>query len=119
MTDRTLQVTFRNLDSSEALSRRAQLRFQKLRTLHDRISGCHVVIEAPSRMQKGMHFSVRIELRVPGRRIVVHHGSAEDPRSENAHSALGDAFDRVRRCLVQHRQKSNRRNAMPLPASAA
>lgn len=110
MTDRMLQVTFRNLESSKGLTRRATQRFQKLKGLHDRISSCHVVIDAPNRQQKGMHYTVRIELRVPGRRIIVHHGAADDPRSENAFSALGDAFDRVRRSLVQHRQKAHRRH---------
>lgn len=110
MTDRMLQVTYRNLDSSEGLNRRATQRFQKLKGLHDRISACHVVIDAPNRAQRGQHFTVRIELRIPGRRIIVQHGSAADPRSENAYTALGDAFDRVRRSLVQHRQKGHRRH---------
>lgn len=112
MTDQMLQVTFRNLDSSQGLARRAVQRFAKLKSLHDRISACHVVIDAPNRTQRGMHFTVRIELRVPGRRIIVQHGSADDPRSENPYSALGDAFDRVRRSLVQHRQKSHRRHSV-------
>lgn len=118
MKDRTLQVTYRNLDSSQGLSHRAYLKFCKLKSLHDRISSCHVVIEAPNRQQRGMHYTIRIELRVPGRRIIVHHGSAADPRSEHPYTALGDAFDRVRRSLVQHRKKASRRSHTQAHAAA-
>ena len=84
-----LQITLRNLSPSSALTERIRRKVAKLEALGRHVIGCSVTVDAPHRhSDKGRQFSVRLDLRVPGREIVVtreHH--------EDVYIALRDAFD--------------------------
>ncbi|GIK88065.1 MAG: hypothetical protein BroJett026_35460 [Betaproteobacteria bacterium] len=84
-----LQITLRNMPPSPALTERIKAKVAKLEALGRRIVGCAVTVDARHRhQQQGREFTVRIDLRVPGREIVVtreHH--------EDVYVALRDAFD--------------------------
>jgi cold shock CspA family protein/ribosome-associated translation inhibitor RaiA len=67
-----VQVTFRDIQPSDAVSAHVEKRAAKLDTFFDRITHCHVVVEAPNRTHKhGPRYHVRIDLRVPGKELVV------------------------------------------------
>ena len=67
-----IRITFRDLDRSDALELYVRERAAKLDTFADRITGCHVAVEAPHRHQHtGRHYRVRIDLTVPGAEISV------------------------------------------------
>ena len=69
-----VQITFRNMQPSEAVAARARAEAAKLDRYFDRITSCRVVVEALHRHHKwGEQFHVRIELGVPGEEIVVRH----------------------------------------------
>ncbi|WP_426756545.1 ribosome hibernation-promoting factor, HPF/YfiA family [Myxococcus sp. Y35] len=100
--NRALQITYRGMETSEALSEYIRDHADKLEQFYDGIVGCHVVVEEPHRhKQRGRHFHVRVDVSVPGRNIV----AARDPEArdghEDAYQAVTDAFDAARRQL-QH-----------------
>lgn len=98
-----LQITFRHMDSSEALAARVRGRAEELERFFDRIVSCRVVVECRHpRRRQGNLIHVRVDLGVPGREIVV----GRDPTAHHAHEdapvAVRDAFDAVRRLLEDY-----------------
>ncbi len=105
--DIPLQVTFRNMDPSDAVEAKVRERAEKLETYFGHITSCRVVIEAPHRHQhKGKQYHVRIDIGVPARPDIV---VSRDPGNRNAHEdvyvAVRDAFDAARRQLEDHHRK--------------
>jgi cold shock CspA family protein/ribosome-associated translation inhibitor RaiA len=69
-----VQVTFKNIEPSNAVAARIEGEAAKLDTFYDRITSCRVVVEAPHRHHKwGVLYHITIELGVPGKEIVVRH----------------------------------------------
>ena len=101
-----LQITFRNLDASEAVEAKIRLRAEELEQHFDRITGCRVAVEAVNRRnRKGKLYKVRVDLTVPGAELVVNHAPAEDHSHEDIYVAVRDAFDAVRRRLEDYVRK--------------
>lgn len=69
-----VQITFRNMESSEAIEAVIRKRVEKLETYYDQIMACRVLVEVPNRHHlKGRHRHIRIDLTVPNAEIVVNH----------------------------------------------
>lgn len=103
-----LQVTFRKMDSSDAVRARIEERAEKLDRLHDRIVSCRVVVEAPHRHHhKGKLYSVAVEVELPGARIASHRDPAEHHAHEDIYVAVRDAFDATERQIRDHVQRHN------------
>jgi ribosomal subunit interface protein len=101
-----LQITFRNMESSDALEERIRQRAAELEQFYDRITSCHVMVEAQHRQHRQGHlFHVRIVLAVPGAEIVVGRDPAAHHAHEDAHVAVRDAFDAARRQLADHARR--------------
>lgn len=67
-----LQITFRNMASSEVVKRWIEEEANKLNEFHGKITGCRVMVELPNRRRKaGNLYHVRIDLKVPGGEMVV------------------------------------------------
>ena len=93
-----LQITFRDMSPSPAITAHVEKRAAKLDTFFDRIVKCHVVVEAPHRHSRhGKRFHVRIDLHVPGRELIVSK-NPEDAK-EDAYAAIDDAFGDAERVL--------------------
>lgn len=93
-----LQITVRDMEHSPALEERIREKVKKLEQVYTRIMGCRVVLEAPHRHKhQGKQFSVRLDVTVPGKVIVVNHDHHED-----AYVALRDAFNAARRQLEDY-----------------
>lgn len=105
MTD-WLHITFRNMDASEAVEAKVRERAAELAKFHDRIVSCRVVIEAPHRRhEQGKLFHIRVELKVPGREIVVKRDPSQHHAHEDIYVAVRDCFDAVRRQLEDHARR--------------
>jgi ribosome-associated translation inhibitor RaiA len=79
-----VQISYRNMEPSEAVTARIGEEAAKLHTFYDRITSCRVIVEAPHRHHKwGELFHVRIELGVPGKELVVSHEPT--PRADLSH----------------------------------
>jgi ribosome-associated translation inhibitor RaiA len=100
-----LQITFRAVSPSDAVTERIRARVAKLEALTNALIGCHVTVALPHRHQThGKHFSVRVEMSVPGRTLVVTHDPPERMR-EDLYAAIDDAFDDAVRVLENHVRK--------------
>ena len=96
-----LQVTFRDMPSSDAVETRVREKADKLTRFYDRIVNCRVVIEMPQRHKhQGKLHSVRIDLSVPGAELVANHAQDED-----VYVALRDAFAAITRQLEEFARK--------------
>jgi ribosomal subunit interface protein len=101
--NRALQITFRGMGPSEAMSEHIRDQAEKLEQFCDRIVGCHVVVEQPHKHQRtGNLFHVRVDLHVPGRDIVVGKDHANRRSHEDAYQAVNDAFEAARHQLQQY-----------------
>jgi len=96
-----VQVTFRDIQPSTKVSEHVERRAAKLDTFFDRITKCHVVVEAPNHSHKhGAKYHVRIDLHVPGKELVVSKNFEE--RKEELHAAVDDAFTDAERVLEEY-----------------
>lgn len=100
-----LQLVFQGMDPSEAIASSVEHRFERLKRLAPQMVGCRVVIELAQKHQhQGRPVDVRIDLRLPGRELVVSRVADED-----AYVALRDAFQDMRRQLEQVIQQQQAR----------
>jgi ribosome-associated translation inhibitor RaiA len=116
-----VQITYRNMEPSDAVTARIEAEAAKLDTFFDRITSCRVMVEAPHRHHKwGELFHIRIELGVPGTELVVSHEpttratlSQEEeavlkkhieihPEHKDVYVAVRDAFTSARRRLQSY-----------------
>jgi len=89
-------LTFRGLESSEALTHYVQAKADKLPTFCDRILRCAVVVEAEHRhVRHGERYRVRIDLTTPGHEVV------GEERGADAHAVVDATFDHVERQLAE------------------
>ncbi len=112
-----LEITFRNLDHSDAVEARVREKAAKLEQAFDRITSCRVTIEAVNRQHtKGNLFQVHIEIGVPGKQVMVDRSSGKNHAHEDIYVALRDAFNAARRRLEDHsRRKSGRVKSHEVP----
>lgn len=97
-----VEIKYREMTASPALTARAQAGAEKLAALHPRLQRCEVSIENANRSHHhGPRFRVRIHLDVPGQDIEVSRDQGE---YEDAHAAIADAFRTAKRRLVEHAQ---------------
>jgi ribosomal subunit interface protein len=94
----TPQITLKNVPHSEAVEAKIREKMSKLDQFSDRIMSCRVVVEESQRKQhQGKMFSVRIDMTVPGKELVVNRIENED-----CYVAVRDAFDAAKRQLEEH-----------------
>jgi ribosome-associated translation inhibitor RaiA len=97
-----LQITFHNMTPSDSLSEWIRHKTEKLEQVYPRLVGCSVAVEEPNhhhRQGKGRHFRVRVELTVPGERLVAGREGPDIASHEDAYLAVTKAFEAARRQL--------------------
>lgn len=110
--DIPLELSFHNMESSDALKAAVRAHVNKLEQFHDHIIGCRVVIEMPHRSQKasGNPPDVHIVIRVPGKEIVVSrelaHGGHKKAATD-AYAVLDNAFSVAQKQLKDYRRISH------------
>jgi ribosomal subunit interface protein len=107
-----LQITIRDVPHSDALEAQIRDKAAKLESFHPRITSCRVTVEELRRHHHlGREFRVHVDVRVPGREIVVDRDHHED-----VYVALRDAFDAARRQLEDVvREKRGDVKVHPIP----
>jgi ribosomal subunit interface protein len=116
---RPLKLSWHHVPPSEAVAQRVRDKAEQLERFQDRITGCAVTLEAPSHhhRQGGPQYRVRIELSVPGGRLVV----GRDPTKTRAHAdlyaAVNAAFREVRRKLKDRVRRLDQRVKAHAPRS--
>ena len=83
--DLPLQITFKDIEPSEAVASRIRERAEKLQQFHPRITDCRVVVEAPhQRHNKGKLYRLGLRLVVPHGRLAV----SKDAHDKHAHEDI-------------------------------
>lgn len=101
-----LEITFHNMDHSDAVEARVREKVEHLEKISDRLTHCRVTIEAPHRhLRKGNTYHVRILLDAPQGQVAVSRDPGHAHAHEDVYVAIRDAFDAAERQLKQHRQK--------------
>jgi ribosomal subunit interface protein len=101
-----LELSFVDVDASDALEARVRERVERLDGRFDGITSCHVYISAPhQRQRKGRLYEVRIEARVPGSELVTSGKSGDIGGHEDVYVAIRDAFDALERQLEKWKEK--------------
>jgi cold shock CspA family protein/ribosome-associated translation inhibitor RaiA len=131
-----IQITFRNMEPSKLVEGWVREEAAKLDEFYNRIMGCRVVVELPSRRRKwGSLYHVRIDLTVPGKELVVKrqpslhstiqqideaktakHLEVQTPHKD-PRQAIDDAFKEMARQLQDYarRQRGFVKNHEPGP----
>lgn len=101
-----LQITYRNMDPSDAMDNTIREKANKLSQFFANIIGCKVVIEQVHKHhKKGNNFQVKIDITVPGKELVITNGQDQHHSYTDAYVAIRDAFDSAKRQLEEHGRK--------------
>lgn len=111
-----LQVTFHNLDHSDAVDAYIREQAGKLDKFFGRITGCRVAVEAPhNHHQKGGLFRVRVDLVVPRGELVARRNPDAHKAHADIHVAVRDAFRAARRRLLDHARRGRTKSTAGSP----
>ena len=110
--ERPIRIAFHGMTPSDDVARRVEEKARRLERYFDRIVGCQVTVELPGRRHRhGKHVRVRVELKVPGRTLVVGRDPDENVEHEDLDAALNAAFREARRQLEDHARRRDHRAA--------
>ncbi len=95
-----LQISFHQLDHSDALESTIVKKVAQLEKICTRITSVRVTVGlSEHRHHQGKLYTVRIDLTLPGHNIVVDRGPSEHHAHEDPYVATRDAFRAARRQL--------------------
>lgn len=111
-----LKITLRNLEQSPALEANVREHAERLERFYDGIIGCSIVVEARHKHHRhGNHYHVRIDLSVPGAKLVASREPDEHHAYTDVYVAIRDAFDSMRRQLEDHARRHDQRRKVHAP----
>ncbi len=103
-----LQISFHDVDHSDAAEERIRERAEKLEQFNDSIISCRVVVEKPHHHHhQGQLYNVRIDVKVPGQEFIVK-GDKGDHGHEDIYIAIRDAFDSMERQIRKYHERNNK-----------
>ena len=100
------EITFRDIDASDALRDRVLERAQRLERFADDIQSLHVTIEYDGEHHnRGRTLKIHAHLVMRGKLIDVRGSSKTKSRKEDPHAMVADTFDALRRKVEDHVRK--------------
>lgn len=102
-----LQITFRDMEPSDAVEAAIREKAAKLDHFYDHNMSCRVMVEAPhGHHHQGRLYQVRIDMTVPdGELLVTHEHHHKDHSHEDVYVAIRDAFNAMKRQLEDYARK--------------
>ena len=97
-----LEISFHNMDHSDAMEAQVQDRVMRLEKHTDSIVACRVVFELAHRQPHRSPVSISIKLHMPGKDIVVKREQKLHESKGDAYQMIGAAFDVTERQLEDH-----------------
>lgn len=92
------EVTFRDMEPSDALRTAIFDRAQRLERFASDILSCHVTVERDAaHRSQGNPFKIHVRLSMRGRQIDASGSSKSKSRQEDAYATVADMFDVLRR----------------------
>jgi SagB-type dehydrogenase family enzyme len=116
-----LQLRWHNVDPSDAVAAHVREEVARLERFWDRITGCAVTVEAPSRHHRhsGAQYRVRIELSVPRGKLVVGRAPPKTWTHGDLYLTLKAAFREAQRQLEDHVRRLDARVKTHAPPALA
>jgi ribosome-associated translation inhibitor RaiA/cold shock CspA family protein len=103
------EITFHNLDTSQAVKEEILDQVAKLERIYDRITTCRVSVEALHNQHRtGNVYEVHVEMLVPGATLAVSrepHKAKERYASPDIHTSIRDAFRSAERQLKEYKEQ--------------
>jgi cold shock CspA family protein/ribosome-associated translation inhibitor RaiA len=99
------EIAFRNIEPTDELKARILEGIQSLEEVYDRIIKCRVMVEEtnPGR-RAGKLNHVRIDITIPRNELVINRNPPPNPTSYDLPQAIGEAFDKARRQLLEFKR---------------
>lgn len=98
-----IQVAFHNVPRDPGVEEVIRANAEWLDNYYDRIMSCRIVVDRPHlHHHDGNLYQVRIDLKVPGRELVVKREPSQHVDYKDLNIMIRDAFDEVRRLLEDH-----------------
>jgi cold shock CspA family protein len=95
-----LQLSFRNMEPTEAIEAIVRQKAARLDSFASRIMSCRVVIEPAGKHQlHGNLYAVHLDIKLPGGEIAIIREPRKHVKYKNLTLAIRDAFDSARRKL--------------------
>ena len=102
---RPVEITFKDVEHSDAVEHRILERVAELERLYDRITSMRVVVAKElSGRQRSPLFHIKIFILVPGAEIAINRGTGNH-QHEDINLAIRDAFNSAARQLQAHVRK--------------
>ncbi|MEI9986249.1 MAG: HPF/RaiA family ribosome-associated protein [Aliidongia sp.] len=121
--DRPLEISFHNMDVSEALDSEIRSLADRLETRFDHLIGCRVVVEKlQNRHRNGNAFDVHIVMKVPGQELAVSHEQQKAGVKYSHPDALGavrDALSAAERRLIDFKQRLRSDTSKPTASAVS
>ena len=93
------EVTFKDIDHSDAIEVRIRERVSKLEAMSDEIVHCQVWVRAPHRRHKGTEYVIDISVQMPGSTLHIDRRPGDDHAHTDIYVAIRDAFNAMERQL--------------------
>ncbi len=109
--ERPLQISFRNMASSEFIEALIRERVERLQRFHPNITGARVVVEVPHRSPESgkTPIGIAVDIDVPGHKPIVAKGEQDRREMKGDHSAvINRVFEAIERQLEQTASIMNR-----------
>ncbi len=104
------QITFKDIDHSDAVEARIRERIEKLEQIYDRIISCKVWVRAPhGRKTKGKHYVIDIELQTPIGTLSVGRKPGDVNAHEDIYVSIRDSFNAMERQLRKQKEQHSGR----------
>lgn len=101
-----IEIAFRHVEPTDEIKALISEKAAQLDKFHNGITSCHVHVRAPHRSRrKGNLYEVTIEVRIPGRELVVQRHQDDQPERAHLNVAIRDAFDAMRQELKNAARK--------------
>ena len=114
-----LQITFRQMETSEGLETRIRELVGRFEKFSDNILRCHIIIEPlPGHSRQGALYEFRIALTLPDQEIAISRTHPIDRSHEDPYVALRDTFRAARRKLQEYERRRRgdvKRHSAPEP----
>jgi cold shock CspA family protein/ribosome-associated translation inhibitor RaiA len=101
-----LQITFRGMNSSQAVEAAIRQRATRLERFTHQITRCHVIVDMPHQHRhRGNHYAIRIDITTPSGEVFVTRDPSLDDSHRDFQAVLRDAFDAAARHLESDAQR--------------
>ena len=101
-----LEITYRNVPKSDDIEEIIRKNVTRMSDMYDGIISCRISIEQPQEFQRtGNPYRVRLDVRVPGKELVVRREAGEGIMHTKLRGVINDAFQVMNRQVQKTKSK--------------